>query len=97
MKLYDVSQLPVLEGDRVVGLIDESDVLIAVNADDSRFRAPVSEHMSKALETLPITSPFSALSPIFDRGMVAIVVDGERFVGLVTRFDLLNHLRRRFK
>jgi cystathionine beta-synthase len=27
--------------------------------------------------------------------MVAIVVDGERFLGLVTRIDLLNYLRRR--
>ncbi len=97
MKLYDVSQLPVLEGDKVVGLIDESDVLIAVNANQSHFRRPVSEFMAKGLETLPITTPISALTPIFARGLVAIVVDGERFVGLVTRFDLLNHLRRRLK
>jgi cystathionine beta-synthase len=33
--------------------------------------------------------------PLFDRGLVAIVVDGERFLGLITRIDLLNHLRRR--
>jgi hypothetical protein len=24
-----------------------------------------------------------------------VVVDGERFLGLITRIDLLNHLRRR--
>ncbi len=97
MKLYDVSQLPVLEGDRVVGMIDEWDVLAAVTKDTTRFRAPVSEHMSKQLETLQISTPISALTPIFNRGLVAIVVDGERFVGIVTRFDLLNHLRRRMK
>ena len=33
--------------------------------------------------------------PIFDQGMVAIVVDGERFLGLVTRIDVLNYLRRK--
>jgi cystathionine beta-synthase len=27
--------------------------------------------------------------------MVAVVVDGERFLGLITRIDLLNHLRRK--
>jgi cystathionine beta-synthase len=32
---------------------------------------------------------------IFNRGMVAIVVDGSEFLGLVTRIDLLNWLRRR--
>ena len=33
--------------------------------------------------------------PTFDQGMVAIVVDGERFLGLVTRIDVLNFLRRK--
>jgi cystathionine beta-synthase len=97
MKLYDVSQLPVLEGDRVVGLLHESDLLLAVTDDMTRFRSPVREHMSKQLETLPIKTPISALTPIFNRGLVAIVVDGDRFVGLVTRFDLLNSLRRKLK
>ena len=36
----------------------------------------------------------SDLLPIFERGHVAIVVDGGEFLGLITRIDLLNHLRR---
>ena len=36
-----------------------------------------------------------ALLPVFDRGQVAIVTDGEVFLGLITRIDLLNYLRRR--
>ena len=36
-----------------------------------------------------------SLLPVFDRGHVAIVMDGERFLGLITRIDLLNYLRRR--
>jgi cystathionine beta-synthase len=32
---------------------------------------------------------------IFKRGLVAIVVDGEEFLGLITRIDFLNWLRRR--
>ena len=35
------------------------------------------------------------LLPVFDRGHVAIVADGDRFLGLITRIDLLNYLRRR--
>ena len=30
MKLYDVSQLPVMDGDQLVGIVDESDVLLHV-------------------------------------------------------------------
>jgi cystathionine beta-synthase len=34
---------------------------------------------------------------IFNQGMVAIVMDGDEFLGLITRSDLLNWLRRRMK
>jgi len=36
-----------------------------------------------------------SLLPVFDRGHVAIIVDGQKFMGLITRIDLLNYLRRR--
>lgn len=95
MKLYDVSQLPVMDGDRIVGILDESDVLLHVYGDEVRFRDPVSTAMVEKLEKIGVASPVEALLPVFDRGHVAIVVDGERFLGLITRIDLLNYLRRR--
>lgn len=95
MKLYDVSQLPVMEGDRIVGIIDESDVLLHVYNKEARFRDPVSTAMVSKLDKLDVHTPIEALLPVFDRGHVAIVVDGETFLGLITRIDLLNFLRRR--
>jgi cystathionine beta-synthase len=95
MKLYDVSQLPVLDADgQAVGIVDESDILLRVFADKGRFQEPVSEAMTRKLETLPPTAPLDDLLPIFARDHVAIVADGNRFHGLITRIDLLNHLRR---
>ncbi len=95
MKLYDVSQLPVMDGDQIVGIIDESDVLLHVYGDESRFRDPVSTAMVSRLEKLDVKSPIEALLPLFDAGHVAIVMDDARFLGLITRIDLLNFLRRR--
>ncbi len=95
MKLYDVSQLPVMEGDAIVGILDESDVLLHVYGDESRFRDTVSTAMATKLEKLDVKSPIEALLPIYDQGHVAIVMDGEKFLGLITRIDLLNFLRRR--
>ena len=95
MKLYDVSQLPVIEEDRIVGMVDESDVLMHVYADEARFRDPVSTAMVSKLDVLDVKSPIEQLLPVFDRGHVAIVVEGDRFLGLITRIDLLNYLRRR--
>ena len=95
MKLYDVSQLPVMEGDRLVGIVDESDVLLHVYGDETRFRDPVSTAMVSKLDRLDVRSPIEALLPVFDRGQVAIITDGDAFLGLITRIDLLNYLRRR--
>ena len=96
-KLYDVSQLPVVQGERILGLIDESDVLLAVYNREERFREPVSNFMSTHLETVQPTASFERLLDIFDRGRVPIVCDQEQFLGLITRIDLLNYLRRRMK
>jgi cystathionine beta-synthase len=95
MKLYEISQIPVMEHDRIVGILDESDLLLHVYGDEDRFRDPVSTAMASKVEVMDVKSPIEDLLPVFDRGQVAIVVDGERFLGLITRIDLLNYLRRR--
>jgi cystathionine beta-synthase len=95
MKLYDVSQLPVMDGDKIVGIVDESDVLLHVYSDETRFRDPVSTAMIGTLRMLEVKSPIESLLPVFDAGHVAIVVDNDKFLGLITRIDLLNYLRRR--
>ena len=96
MKLYDVSQLPVMDGDKIVGIVDESDVLIHVYGDESKFRDPVSTAMVSQLQVLDVKSPIESLLPMFDAGHVAIVMDGEQFLGLITRIDLLNYLCGRY-
>jgi cystathionine beta-synthase len=95
MKLYDVSQLPVMDGDQIVGIVDESDVLLHVYADETKFRDPVSTAMISKLQMLDVKSSIEDLLPVFDAGHVAIVTEGEKFLGLITRIDLLNYLRRR--
>jgi len=95
MKLYDVSQLPVLEGEKIVGIIDESDLLLHVYGDEKRFLDAVSTAMITSLQTLDVKAPIEDLLPVFEHGRVVIVMDGERFLGLITRIDLLNYLRRR--
>jgi cystathionine beta-synthase len=95
MKLHGVSQLPVVEGERIVGIVDESDLLSATLADGDRFRDAVRDHMTTRLETVSPATPLASLLPLLNAGLVPIVVDGDAFVGLVTRTDLLNHLRRR--
>jgi len=95
MMLYDISQLPVMDGERIVGIVDESDILVHVHTDQRRFADRVTEAMVTDLESIDRRAPVDELLPIFNRDHVAIVMDGQRFLGLITRVDLLNFLRRR--
>lgn len=95
MKLYDVSQLPVMDADRIVGIIDESDLLFGTFGDEQKFSSPVKDFMAANLEYVDYKSPLARLLPIFDSGRVAIVMQEQHFLGLITRIDLLNFLRRK--
>jgi len=95
MRLADVQQLPVLdEHGKLIGVVDESDLLLRVQEDGSRYGEPVAQAMSTRLHTLAPDADIAALRHVLDSGLVAIVADAERFHGLITRFDLLNHLRK---
>ena len=95
MKLYDVSQLPVMRDGRIVGIVDEEDILLEVVNNPEHFNEPVTSAMASHLVTVAVDAPMSQLMEIFKRGMVAIVMHHGEFQGLITRIDLLNWLRRR--
>lgn len=94
MRQADISQLPVLEAGRLVGLLDESDLLARVSGDREAFRTPVASAMNPQVQTLPPSAGLSALQEQLRQGLVAVIADDAGFHGLVTRFDLLNHLRK---
>lgn len=95
MRLADVSQLPVLvEGKQLVGVIDESDILLGVHEDAARFSQSVSSVMTDKLQTLAPAASLAELEAVLSRGLVAIIADASGFHGLITRTDMLNQLRR---
>jgi cystathionine beta-synthase len=94
MRLYDVSQLAVMEGQNVVGIVDENDVLLAVRKDDAAFDRPVRDVMTSSVKTIDLRAGFEELMAILDAGLVAVVSDGEGFHGMITRIDVLNFLRK---
>jgi len=94
MKLYDISQLPVLDEDgKVSGLLDEEDLLFAVVRNRDKFQDPVKSAMTYRVETVEAGLDMQSLLPIFAKGHVAVVLADGNFEGLITRTDLLNYLR----
>jgi cystathionine beta-synthase len=97
MRVADVSQVPVLEQGKAVGILDESDLLKAVHANPDCFREPVRMAMTSRLQTLPPESSLEDIFSVLDKGLVAVIASGDTFHGLITRTDVLNYLRRRLR
>jgi cystathionine beta-synthase len=97
MRSSDISQLPVIDEGRVVGLVDESDILNALvaspDAPQSVFNRLVKDVMVTRLQTVSGNAPVTELLPMFASGLVPVVMDGDAFVGLATRIDLINYFR----
>jgi cystathionine beta-synthase len=93
MKSEDVSQLPVLDQSKVVGIIDGSDILPSVYSDRHNFKKLVKEVMVTKLEVLEHTDSVSKVVDLLQRGYVPIVTVDQKFYGFITRTDLLNYLK----
>jgi cystathionine beta-synthase len=77
-----------------VGLLDESDVLLHMGGDPERFHRPVGGAMNRQLRTLAPDAGLPILMRTLEEGWIAVIADAAGFHGLITRFDLLNHLRK---
>ena len=94
MRATDISQLPVVMDNKIVGIIDESDLILKITRDARLFHSLVQDAMTKKIETLePQASP-EKMHALINRGLIAIIADQNRFYGLITRYDLLNNLRK---
>jgi cystathionine beta-synthase len=94
MRLFDVSQMPVLEQGRVVGILDEWDVLLSVHGETENFQQTVGQTMTSQVQTLTPNASLQDLLHVFNEGFVALVVDQGRYLGLITQNDLLSFWRR---
>jgi cystathionine beta-synthase len=95
MKLYDVSQLPVIQDGKVVGILDESDMLAALMEDDNAFKRTVKSAMVQDVQTVDVSSSAEDLVPLFKQGRVAVVVEKGKFMGLITQIDLIHFMRQK--
>jgi cystathionine beta-synthase len=95
MRLYEISQVPVMDDQKLIGLLDETDLLTKLTSDRAAFNTKVGTIMRHGVETIDVNSPVDDLVPLFDRSRAVCVIDRGQFLGLITPIDLLNFLRNR--
>ncbi len=87
------SQLPVMDNDRLVGVLTEDDIIRYVFGKPELMNAPVRDAMQSAYIQVSKEESVGNLVAMLHVQSCAAVVDGDEFYGLITRSDVLNYLR----
>ena len=92
MKKHGISQLPVMDGGRLAGIISEVDLLNALLKDPDSVDRPVGDLVDQNYVLVPADSPVGRLAGIFTEGKVALVQEGDKITAVVTKIDLIDHM-----
>jgi len=88
------SQLPVMEEGTLVGVVTEDTILRYAFGKPELMTGPVSDAMETAFIRLEKDASTNNLVAMLQVQPYAAIMDGEKFLGLITRSDVLNHLRK---
>ncbi|MEM7431936.1 MAG: pyridoxal-phosphate dependent enzyme [Pseudomonadota bacterium] len=88
------SQLPVMDEGKLVGVVTEETIIHHVFGQPELMNAPVADAMETAFVKLDAGATINNLVAMLSVQPFAAILDGEDFLGLITRSDVLNYLRR---
>ncbi|HLT92867.1 MAG TPA: pyridoxal-phosphate dependent enzyme [Woeseiaceae bacterium] len=89
-----ISQLPVMDDGRLVGVLTEDAIIRFVFGHPDLMHRPVSDAMEAAFLKVEKDMSINNLVAMLQVQPYAAVMDGEQFLGLITRADVLNYLRK---
>jgi cystathionine beta-synthase len=93
MRTWEVSQIPVLEDGRCIGTLVDGTLMQQALAQPSLLDRPVREAMSDPLPVVEASLTTDRLAVLLTRDTpAALVQEGARLVGIVSRADLLDQL-----
>jgi len=88
------SQLPVMDEGMLVGVLTEDAIIRFVFGRPELMNSPVQDAMQTAFIKLDKDTTLNNLVAMLHVQPYAAVMDGDHFIGLITRSDVLNHLRK---
>jgi cystathionine beta-synthase len=98
MKDHDISQMPVVDDQgRAIGMIHEYDLLNFLIEGKHRLSEVVEPLVQPLQGVVGPDTPVSRLRDIFNDDNVAVVKEGEKITGIVTKIDLIEFLGQRLK
>jgi cystathionine beta-synthase len=95
LKSRGISQVPVVDGGKLVGIVAEVDLLRHLVSGAGTLDSPIGSLVEGDYATVSPDTKIELLQGVLTDAKLAIVLDGERVAGLVTKIDLIEFLARR--
>jgi cystathionine beta-synthase len=92
MKTLGISQLPVVDGGKMRGIVAEVDLLRALVTGGKTLDTPIAEVVEDDYATVTPNTKIELLQGVLADAKVAIVEDRDEIVGIVTKIDLIDFL-----
>jgi len=97
MKEFGISQLPVLEGNTMIGLISEVDMLSALLDQRANLKTPIAGFLSGDYAIVEMHNRSTILAQMFSQNRVVVVEDQGRIVGILTKIDFIDWFASRLR
>ncbi len=93
MKAHDVSQLPVVEGGRLLGMVTENCLLTGLLTGQVSPETPVAEVLQRPVQTVTPATPLDQLADAFQAENAVVVVDDRGTpIDVLTKIDYIDYL-----
>lgn len=87
MKKHDYSQLPVLEGGRVVGTVYQRQIVDLLTFGKNPAKETVGQTMKEALPQISGQTPLAKVSSLLEHWPAVLVADSHELTGIITPHD----------
>jgi len=97
MKEFGISQLPVLDDNRLVGLISEVDMLSALIEQRANLKTPVAGFLNGNYALVEAHNRTTILAQLFSQNRVVVVESDRKIVGILTKIDFIDWFASRLR
>jgi cystathionine beta-synthase len=94
LKDHGISQIPVVRDGKLLGLVTEVALLRYLASGEHSLGSPVADLSESDYATVSPNTGVEAVQNLLGEARIAIVLDGDEIVGVITKIDLIEYLAR---
>ena len=92
MKSDGISQLPVMDGAKLQGVVNEKSLLTFLVQGEASLDSTVGPLANSSFTAVDLETPAASLSSLFSQSPVVIVLNNKEVVGIITKIDIISYM-----